>query len=324
MTILIFCGIIAFGCFERYVLLKKYILTNSYKKRKASFNSVKKYANIAIISFCVVCGVLFYFLNADYLRYRIAYAAIENVSYFNFNGSLNITTSTEGFQDISTPYEFTGAITDIAQQSMKYQINATSYVDGINSYISKYFEDGITYTSTTIKFDGVDLGTEKVKSNKISMKSFPDDSIYNYINISPLLKSEFDNIKFDKKSNMYNVTLNAEDVRSSLLNTAYDMIDNNNNLTSTEKKVKKEQYNKFFSQYYLNDISLAYGYDKLNFAKLYIYAELIVPESRDYPYERVFDIDLILNIELPSRRTDIQPPDDISEYQSFYNIYGKN
>lgn len=285
---------------------------------------MKKYANIAIISFCVVSGILFYFLNADYLRYRIAYAAIENVSYFNFNGTLNVVTSTEGFQDISTPYEFNGTVTDIAQQSMKYQINAKSYVDGINSYITKYFENGITYTSTTINFDGVDLGTEKIKSSKINMESLPDDSIYNYINISPLLKSEFDNIRFDKKNNLYNVDLSAEEVRSSLLGTAYDMIDNNDNLTSTEKKVKKEQYNKFFTKYYLNDISFAYGYDKLNFAKLYISAEVIVPENRDYPCERVFNIDLMLNIELPSKRTVIQAPDDISEYKSFYNIYGNN
>lgn len=282
---------------------------------------MKRNVNVAVLSFCIVCGILFYSLNAEYLRYRIAYAAIGNLSYFSFNGSLNMTTSTEGFPDITTPYEFTGSITDIAQQSMKYQINATSYVDGINSYITKYFEDGITYTSTSIYFDGVDFGSEKIKSDKVSMKSLPDESIYNYISVSPLLKSEFGNIHLDKKSNMYIVDINADDVRSALSNTVYDMIDNNKNLTSNEKKIKKEQYNKFFSKYYLSDISFSYGYDKLNFAKIHINATVTVPESRDYPYERILDIDLLLNIELPSKRVAIQAPDDINEYKSFHNIY---
>lgn len=286
---------------------------------------MKKYANTAIISFCAVCIILFYNLNADYLRYRIAYAAIENVSCFDFNGKLNLTTSTEGFPDITVPYEFTGTITDIAQQSMKYQINSTSYVDGIQSDISAYFENGITYTSTAITFDGLDLGTEKIKSSNIDMKSLPNESIYDCINISPLLKSEFENIRFDKKTNMYIVDLVPENIRSSLLDTVYDMIDNNASLTANEKKIKKEHYNKFFSKYYLSDISFAYGYDKLNFAKLDISATLTVSESSDYPYERVLDIDLTLNIDLPlSRQSDIRRPDDLNEYQYFGYIYDKN
>lgn len=285
---------------------------------------MKKYINTAIISFCIVCGLLFYFSNADYLKYRIAYAAIENVSYFSFNGKLKVTTSTEGFSDITVPYEFSGAITDIAQQSMKYQIESTSYVDGLQSDIITYFENGTTYTSTSVTFDGVDLGTEKIKSSKIDMKSLPDESIYDFINISPLLKSDFDNIVYNKKSNMYIVNLDAENLRSALLSTAYDMIDKNNNLTNTEKKVKKEQYNKFMSDYYLSDISFSYGYDKFNFAKLDISATLIVRESHDYPYERVLDIDLFLNIELPSRKVTIYPPDDLNEYNSFNNTYNNN
>ncbi len=285
---------------------------------------MKKYINIAIISFVAVCSALFYSFNADYLRSRIAYASIENKSDFSFNGTLYVTTSTEGFPDISVPYDFSGKVNNIAQRSMKYHIDSSSYVDGIQSDISTYFENGTTYTSTTVTFDGVDLGTEKVRSNTVGMKAFPQNNIHDYIDVDQLFQNDTKCIRFNKKTNMYTVELASDELCSAVNKIVCDIIDKNVTLTRFERNLKKEQYFELISQYRLSDISITYGYDKSGFIKLSIDSQIKVKESLDYPYERVLDIDLDVNVELASKEIAIDPPEDIDQYVFLDDIYGNN
>ncbi len=278
----------------------------------------RKYINIAVVSFFVVCCVLFCINNGGYWLYRYGYASLTQTSDYNFRGELKVTVSTEDFGYVDMPYTFSGTVCDIAQQSMEFSMDAVSVVDGIQSTISKYFVDGVTYTETRTEFDGMYLGTEKIRGHKYDMEIFPQSSVFEYIDIEPLVRKDFaqDRVTYSKKSKAYIVDVTGEQLRNSLYGVAYKLLHTDSRFTKSEIDVKLTKYSELLFEYFLEDIDISYALCKSGEIRLDIKASVLVPESPGYPNDRDYDISLELYIDPLDKgtKTAIIPPDDLHEY----------
>lgn len=285
---------------------------------------MKKYRVMAFISFLLVCCSLFYAFNVDFWQYRLAVAGLNSLNNLSFNGSLEMNVMVEGEHSFRSPYKFEGTVLNTATESMEFQLNATSVADGIGSVVSMYFNDGITYTATTVSIDGNDVGTEKVRSDKTNMSVLPDSSFFESIDLTVFSRDDFKNGTVTKDDGIYNINVTPDDISRVFVNTLCSMAEAEKSFTKHVLALKKEKYKKLADEYRLDSVSISYRLSKLRFTTFYITGVLNIPESYYYPYDRKIEFRLEVNISPAARDAKLSPPADLQNYLSVGLIYGDN
>lgn len=274
---------------------------------------------------------------SPYNRYEEAIKNLKEQDNYEIDGIINIKTALEGIE-ITFPVQFNLKVIN-AHDHENYimQLNYSTSILGISSIVSVYYEDGISYVSTTSIY-GEKSYTTKVKSEEEIISSNGGISIDNIHIFGELSEDEFSKIVLSEAESfiIYSLTLTGEEAKKYLEKHLPESVippkstpplppaDNNNNDIDNNENTGNDKNNipdndkndniiDIFDKSEIENIQILFAIDfENNFTEFNINFECVYQNELFNKMKAQIKVHVV-NI-LTGDSILITPPDDIDEY----------